>query len=333
LLTVNFCNLLIIRVIPQETPEQKAAREKREKTQRMIAAITDGLVGISNIAGAMGGATPVKQTPISIAVGQNADKLRAVRDANRKQYEAARQYALKLQQAQDADQADKEAEAFKGRRDALAKSGGLFGIVAQRKAARQKAKDDADYKKGRAKAEDEYRAGQLALGRQRNALAAQRNAISAAKGSGSGGREGKYTIRLHDQSIHEYDSSRIGAITALAPVMKEKALAASKRYQDQADSIQARLGAKALKDPTYRQLSRKADHYEDIAKQLTDKANTKETMAAIVAANAWDFPSMDAKVREAINISAPVKTTTKKKVAGFGSPSKTKKKINGFGTK
>ena len=36
-----------------ETPEQKAARERREKRDRRIASIADGLVAISNVAGAM----------------------------------------------------------------------------------------------------------------------------------------------------------------------------------------------------------------------------------------------------------------------------------------
>lgn len=125
----------------QETAAQKAAREKREKNARMIAAITDGLVGLSNMAGAMGGATAIKPTSISLAHKKQVDEAKAIRDANRKMYEAARLHALNAQHEQDTARAKLENNELEKRRKAAKDAGGLYSRIVSSKAARKKAED------------------------------------------------------------------------------------------------------------------------------------------------------------------------------------------------
>ena len=74
-----------------ETPEQKAARERRESTNRRIAALTDGIVALSNVAGAMGGATPIKPaSSLSSAHRAAVERAAKHRRENARLYDTAR---------------------------------------------------------------------------------------------------------------------------------------------------------------------------------------------------------------------------------------------------
>lgn len=120
------------RAYHPETPEEKAAREKREKSNRSLAALTDGLVALSNVAGAMAGATPAKQTSMSAAVNKAAKEAAERRRLNARQYEIARQYYSALQQKQDAANAKEAAEQRK-LRDNAAKQADKLEMDASKK--------------------------------------------------------------------------------------------------------------------------------------------------------------------------------------------------------
>lgn len=102
-----------------ESPEQQAAREQREKRNRRIAAISDGLVALSNVAGAMAGATPIKQTTtMSDAHREAVERAAKRRRENATRYETARRYLSGLQQQQDKLNADRYQKEAKARQDA-----------------------------------------------------------------------------------------------------------------------------------------------------------------------------------------------------------------------
>ena len=114
-----------------ESPEQKAAREKRERTNRRIAAISDGLVALSNVAGAMGGATPIKPTPLSEAHREAVERAAKRRRENAARYETAQRYYSGLQYKQDKDNADRYNDAVKARLDAGKHADALQGTSAR----------------------------------------------------------------------------------------------------------------------------------------------------------------------------------------------------------
>lgn len=175
-----------------ETPEEKAAREKREKSNRSLAALTDGLVALSNVAGAMAGATPAKPTSMSAVVNKAAKEAAERRRLNARQYEIARRYYSALQQKQDAANAKDAAEQRK-LRDNAAKQADKLEMDASKKE-QGLYKNDRNYD-----------------------LAKERNHISASKkdtkssGSGRSGRsgsgsKGRYTLNI-DGVIHHYNSA------------------------------------------------------------------------------------------------------------------------------
>lgn len=172
------------RAYHPETPEEKDAREKREKSNRSLAALTDGLVALSNVAGAMAGATPAKQTSMSSAVNKAAKEAAERRRLNARQYEIARQYYSELQQKQDAANAKDAAEQRK-LRDNAAKQADKLEMDASKKE-QDLYKNDRNYD-----------------------LAKERNHISAikkgTKSSGSGSK-GRYTLNI-DGVIHHYNSA------------------------------------------------------------------------------------------------------------------------------
>lgn len=114
-----------------ESPEQKAAREKRERTNRRIAAISDGLVALSNVAGAMGGATPIKPTSLSEAHRAAVERAAKRRRENAARFETAQRYYSGLQYKQDKDNADRYNDAVKARLDAGKQADTLQGTAAR----------------------------------------------------------------------------------------------------------------------------------------------------------------------------------------------------------
>lgn len=107
---------------------------------------------------------------------------------------------------------------------------------------------------------------------------ATHNADGTTKSNGSA----KETIRLHDGSVHTYSPDKKGALISLAPSMAKKARAAAERY-NKAKDIRSYL------------------HYQQIADAL-EKAQSKDAIAAIVASNVGDFPTMDGDVRRVIGV-------------------------------
>lgn len=167
-----------------ETPEEKAAREKREKSNRSLAALTDGLVALSNVAGAMAGATPAKPTSMSAVVNKAAKEAAERRRLNARQYEIARQYYSALQQKQDAANAKDAAEQRK-LRDNAAKQADKLEMDASKK-------EQGLYKNDR----------NYDLAKERNHILASKKGT---KSSGSG-RKGRYTLNI-DGVIHHYNSA------------------------------------------------------------------------------------------------------------------------------
>ena len=160
-----------------ESPEQKAAREQREKRNRRIAAISDGLVAMSNIAGAMAGATPIKPSTT-----MSAAHAKAVEDAAKRRRENADRYAIYsrylsgLQQKQDKDNADRYDKAVKARQDAGKQADSLVGTAARLRQNRENAQRAQEQKRHNRVAEGQ--------GAQRVSIAKQ-NADKKGRGGGN----------------------------------------------------------------------------------------------------------------------------------------------------
>lgn len=162
-----------------ESPEQQAAREKREKRNRRIAAISDGLVALSNVAGAMAGATPIKQTvTMSDAHRKAVERAATRRRENAARYETARRYLSGLQQQQDKLNADRYDKAVKARQDADKQADALEGTAARLR--QNQSNSDRNYGLQKEKFEE-----QKEHHRKTEALQAERNSISRSKGGGS----------------------------------------------------------------------------------------------------------------------------------------------------
>mgnify|MGYP006886387093 CR=1 FL=1 len=175
-----------------ETPEEKAAREKREKSNRSLAALTDGLVALSNVAGAMAGATPAKPTSMSAVVNKAAKEAAERRRLNARQYEIARQYYSALQQKQDAANAKEAAEQRK-LRDNAAKQADKLEMDASKK-------EQGLYKNDR----------NYDLAKERNHISASKKGTkssgSGRSGSSGSGSKGRYTLNIGGV-IHHYNSA------------------------------------------------------------------------------------------------------------------------------
>lgn len=174
----------------QETPEQQAQREKRERTARRLAALTDGLVALGNVTGAMFGATPVKQASLSAAHSKAVKEAAERRRLNARLYEVARNNALTLQLKQDAANAKRHDNEVKARREAGKQADTLENRAAQLELQGGKADQNHQLAEERAKAAKAHQQEQERQGRQRIALSKERNDISRAKGGRSGGGSG-----------------------------------------------------------------------------------------------------------------------------------------------
>lgn len=188
-----------------ESPEQQAAREQREKRNRRIAAISDGLVALSNVTGAMAGATPIKQTvTMSDAHRKAVERAAQRRRENAARYETARRYLSGLQQQQDKLNADRYDKAVKARQDADKQADALEGTAARLR--QNQSNSDRNYGLQKEKFEEQKEHNRKTL-----ALQAERNAISRSKGGGgsSGKKEDelaamKYWESLTDKEREDY---------------------------------------------------------------------------------------------------------------------------------
>lgn len=280
------------------TQEELEKERKKEKRERMFAAIGDGISALSNLYFTTQYAPNMynHENSQSDKVRSKWDKLRADRDA---QMNAYIKNLMAAQQADDENaenerrwqrqlginaynqQKDDEEFQYKKERDGVKDD-------QWQKSYDQKAdqfetttgiKKDAQKETERShKANEGLKGAQIKEAKRHNSVTeaqgAERIAISRAKGSK------QETIRLHDGSIHTYSPDKKGALTSLAPSMAKKAKAAAERYRKAGDR-------------------RSYSHYMQVADAL-EKAKSKDAIAAIVASNVGDFPTMDGDVRSVI---------------------------------
>ena len=190
-----------------ESPEQKAAREKRERTNRRIAAISDGLVALSNVAGAMAGATPIKpSTSLSEAHRIAVERAAKRRRENAARYEAARRYYAGMQSQQDKLNADRYDKAVKARQDADKQADALEGTAARLRQNRENAQRTHELAKQRAEEQKRHNRASEAQGAQRVSIA-QQNANK--KGKGSGGAQEDWDEYARWEQLHPDEVSKI----------------------------------------------------------------------------------------------------------------------------
>lgn len=292
------------------TQEELEKERKKEKREKMFAAIGDTISALSNLYFTTQYAPNMykHENSQSDKVKSKWDKLREDRDAQ------MNAYIKNLMAAQQADDENAENERkWQRQLDIDAYNQKKDADEFQYKKDRDKIKDEQwqkNYdqkaeqfetnkgikKDAQKEAERSHRANEGLKGAQiqeakrhnsvTEAQGAKRIAISRAKGvssSGSGkGTKGskQETIRLHDGSVHTYSPDKKGALTSLAPSMAKKARAAAERYHKAGDK-------------------RSYLHYIQIANAL-EKAKSKDAIAAIVASNVGDFPTMDGDVRRVI---------------------------------
>lgn len=296
------------------TAEQEERQRKRRKRDERIAAIGDGISALANLyftsKDAPNAYSP--KTSLSEKARERWERITNEREGKRRAYLNAAIGKYKIGK----DKADADALAAYRERQAAIKKQAADDTA--KKAAAKQAADDKEkewqhkFKEDKAKQDDdnkgkdrklkEKQMGEAARhNRAMEAIAAKNASTAATKAanssSGSGGKSGKktnYTIRLNDGSVHTYSPDKTGAISSLAPTMIDKADAAAERY--------------SLKGQT-----EKRKHYKALSEKLK-KAGSKEALAAIVAANVWDFPTMDADIRRIIGVSHFDKSRYKKGV-------------------
>lgn len=292
------------------TQEELEKERKKEKREKMFAAIGDTISALSNLYFTTQYAPNMykHENSQSDKVKSKWDKLREDRDAQ------MNAYIKNLMAAQQADDENAENERkWQRQLDIDAYNQKKDADEFQYKKDRDKVKDEQwqkNYdqkaeqfetnkgikKDAQKEAERSHRANEGLKGAQiqeakrhnsvTEAQGAKRIAISRAKGvssSGSGkGTKGskQETIRLHDGSVHTYSPDKKGALTSLAPSMAKKARAAAERYHKAGDR-------------------RSYSHYIQIANAL-EKTKNKDAIAAIVVSNVGDFPTMDGDVRRVI---------------------------------
>lgn len=184
-----------------ESPEQKAAREKRERTNRRIAAISDGLVALSNVAGAMGGATPIKPASLSEAHKAAVERAAKRRRENAARFETAQRYYSGLQYKQDKLNADRYNDAVKARLDAGKQADTLQGTAARLRQTKANADRDYDFQKEKFEEQKEYNRKTLAL-------RAERNAISRSKAGGGSSADETNAANRYWASLTEQEKQR-----------------------------------------------------------------------------------------------------------------------------
>lgn len=190
-----------------ESPEQQAAREQREKRNRRIAAISDGLVALSNVTGAMVGATPIKQTvTMSDAHRKAVERAATRRRENAARYETARRYLSGLQQQQDKLNADRYDKAVKARQDADKQADALEGTAARLRQNRENAQRTHELAKQRAEEQKRHNRASEAQGAQRVSIA-QQNANK--KGKGSGGAQEDWDEYARWEQLHPDEVNKI----------------------------------------------------------------------------------------------------------------------------
>lgn len=292
------------------TQEELEKERKKEKREKMFAAIGDTISALSNLYFTTQYAPNMykHENSQSDKVKSKWDKLREDRDAQMNAYiknlmaaqqaddenaENERKWQRQLDvdaynQKKDADEFQYKKDRDKVKDEQWQKS---YDQKAEQFETNKGIKKDAQKEAERShRANEGLKGAQIQEAKRHNSVTeaqgAERIAISRAKGvsssgSGKGGKGSKQeTIRLHDGSVHTYSPDKKGALTSLAPSMAKKARAAAERYRKAGDR-------------------RSYSHYIQIANAL-EKAKSKDAIAAIVASNVGDFPTMDGDVRRVI---------------------------------
>lgn len=289
------------------TDEQKAAEEKRRKREQLWNSIGDGVSALSNLYFTTKGAPARRidpRTTLSARTQELYDKI----DAERKSDEQQMLNAYIKQQGADSKAAvDRARENYYGtlgvnagedqknkNKESEAKVAGInatTGLTGQRTkteeyntgVAKAKADNQDALIKSQAGANNARAAASMASAANSYAHAANAGNKTGGtiKGGGSGGTGG-YTIKLKDGKVYNYGKEKTGALTSLAPTMSRKARVAAEKYMKSGDM-------------------KASHHYKQLADDL-DKTKSAAGLHALVAANAWDFPSMDADVRNATGI-------------------------------
>lgn len=306
------------------TEEELAKERKKEKREKIFAAISDGISALSNLYFTTKYAPNMyrHENSQSAKTENKWEKLRANRDAQQNAY------IRNLMAANQADDERKDKD-----RNWMRQLG--IDLYNQKKDAaeiqykkdRDNVKDDQWQKdhdqrgsqfaqgmeyKGKVLAETEraHKASEGLKGAQ-IAEAGRHNRVSEAQGAArisqaeshfrathnadgttKSNGSAKETIRLKDGNIYAYSADRKGALTSLAPSMVKKAKVAAERYRKAGDR-------------------KTAQHYNAIAEQL-EKTQSKDGIAAIVVSNIGDFPSMDSEVRSVLGMTSasPSKSTS-----------------------
>lgn len=292
------------------TQEELEKERKKEKREKMFAAIGDTISALSNLYFTTQYAPNMykHENSQSDKVKSKWDKLREDRDAQMNAYiknlmaaqqaddenaENERKWQRQLDiddynKRKDADESQYKKDRDKVKDEQWQKS---YDQKAEQFETNKGIKKDAQKEAERShRANEGLKGAQIQEAKRHNSVTeaqgAERIAISRAKGvsssgSGKGGKGSKQeTIRLHDGSVHTYSPDKKGALTSLAPSMAKKAKAAAERYRKAGDR-------------------RSYSHYIQIADAL-EKAKSKDAIAAIVVSNVGDFPTMDGDVRRVI---------------------------------
>lgn len=292
------------------TQEELEKERKKEKREKMFAAIGDTISALSNLYFTTQYAPNMykHENSQSDKVKSKWDKLREDRDAQMNAYiknlmaaqqaddenaENERKWQRQLDiddynKRKDADESQYKKDRDKVKDEQWQKS---YDQKAEQFETNKGIKKDAQKEAERShRANEGLKGAQIQEAKRHNSVTeaqgAERIAISRAKGvsssgSGKGGKGSKQeTIRLHDGSVHTYSPDKKGALTSLAPSMAKKAKAAAERYDKAGDK-------------------KSSSHYIQIADAL-EKAKSKDAIAAIVASNVGDFPTMDGDVRRII---------------------------------
>lgn len=243
-----------------ETPEQQAKREKREKSQRLIAAIGDGLSSLAGLFATAHYAPYVKQDSQFDKIDARQKELKAEREANRDKY---LNYALKIgdlerERASTLRELEAQAEKMKMAREAAQRQAEKHQWEAEIQPERQrKATADANAAESNAKTKDteakyaeDYYKGRNALQSEKQNTEKDRQAASRASAAAS-----KASAANSYASARAHDRSNVNEFTAY----DEKGRPHSFRTKQAADTYAQQHGT-----------------YQQVDKTVTKSTETKD---------------------------------------------------------
>lgn len=265
-----------------ETPEQQQKRQKRERTERQITAIADGLIGLSNLAGAMGGATPFKQTSLTQQQQAAVARAAAARAQNAKLYQIARQKALEAQTKSD-EQLQKQRHDYALRQDDAAKQAdtidlGIANLMRQQKAS------EAQALQGAARINEQRRHNQTAeqIAQERAAEAARHNRAA------EGNQQQSNNIRAVGASLKQENAQAFRDYARWTQLFPETVRGLRKEYGElgsgdglfQSDNKTPTLTSIKLINQRMERLKGKIDQYQTYSERGLTPPSRKEASPA-----------------------------------------------------